>query len=1124
MPTALQLIHIITPAVLALPVLSLIPAPAAPPPEPDGIRAVTIKTVTPRRGWILLVLLALAATSAAEAAVLTADLLTANARGVSHSDWYIYSSAAHALGGLTVYFLAAIIAEWRTRWGDKAIVLLALLAFGLEVPNLVLSVIQEVHSEPAQRIFNLLVLPPSALRLLLLPVLVALVTNPIIRFEAADERTGLLAPAPTQPTGLGVYGTFDAEASITGGTSTSRDPSIAPQTALGTPTILGGGAPGGTASPSGVQKQIVIPKKLGVKKDEIQGISWKAFWTRLWKLRPYLWPSTSWRLQVCCLLCVFILICGRLVNIAVPNMLGQLVTALIANSPSGRPKAPSSPPPPSPWPYLAGYVGLRAIQGGGFLGFFQNLLWVPVQQYADREMQLLLFNHLLDLSLAFHTKRNTGEVLKIIDRGSAINNLLQILLFSAAPTIVDIVLAFLYFYFMIDRTLGTLLGCVMLAYVTFSIVFTSYRTKLRRQMIDRDIKTRGIASDVLTNWESVKYFTAERRESERFRGAILAYQETEAKVLVSFNLLNLCQSFLMSLGVLAGSIIMSQRILTGESQPGQFVTFIAYLQQLYAPLDRLGTLYRQLNQNSTDAEKLFSLLAQPTEIRDKPGAKDLVVTDGVIEFQDVHFSYDGETPALRGVSFKIDKGESMALVGESGSGKSTILRLLYRFYDINGGRILIDGQDISEVTQLSLRRAIGIVPQDSVLWNDTIGANIAYGKEGATDDEIITAAKAAKLHDRILTFPDDYSTIVGERGVRLSGGEKQRVSLARMFLKSPAILVLDEATSALDTETEREIQKALAELAKNRSSLSIAHRLSTIINSDQIVVMKDGKVLEHGTYHDLIKLNGQFAVMWKKQIFTEAEMLSGADDPSAITAPVAEAVEKGREGVAEALEKEVDEAAEQVHIHRASPPSTVNEHSEAEPEPSSPVVVASDSKVVEGVSYAQAVAEPPSELVPLEPDHPEPTTETGASTPAPKRPAVSFPSEAEGHDTPSPVMSRTSSKSGHRRRSIDFSSAASAAAAVTVQRSQSQRAGPSTEEAPVEATEGKRRKRLSSIKGFVRRISDQGKSAVAPSMTRSTSNGGSSRGSFEGQRDATPPPDDKDDKEVKKRNRKSSIF
>jgi ATP-binding cassette subfamily B (MDR/TAP) protein 6 len=301
----------------------------------------------------------------------------------------------------------------------------------------------------------------------------------------------------------------------------------------------------------------------------------------------------------------------------------------------------------------------------------------------------------------------------------------------------------------------------------------------------------------------------------------------------------------------------------GKGQPdaASFVVFLMYLQQLYGPLDRLGMLYRQLNSNATDAEKLFNLLAQKTEIRDSPDAEELVVTDGVIEFDKVCFSYDKEVQALKNVSFRIGKGESMALVGESGSGKSTILRLLYRFYDIDSGTIRIDGQDISKVTQQSLRRAIGIVPQDSVLWNDTIGANISYGKEGANDDEIIAAAKAAKLHDRILSFADGYSTVVGERGVRLSGGEKQRVSLARMFLKSPAILVLDEATSALDTETEREIQKALAELAEGRSSLSIAHRLSTVINSDQIVVMKDGSVIEHGSYRELLNIGGHFSRM-----------------------------------------------------------------------------------------------------------------------------------------------------------------------------------------------------------------------------------------------------------------------
>ncbi|ORY23417.1 ATP-binding cassette, sub-family B, member 6, isoform CRA_f [Naematelia encephala] len=390
---------------------------------------------------------------------------------------------------------------------------------------------------------------------------------------------------------------------------------------------------------------------------------------------------------------------------------------------------------------------------------------------------------------------------------------------------------------------------------------TQWRVATRRILVEKDVKQRGIVSDVLTNWESVKYFTAEHRELTRYKESILSYQDTEAKWQISYQLLFLIQTFLLSFGLMAGSLIIAFRALRGEADAAQFIVFTQYFMQLSGPLDRLGWLYRQLSQNATDAEKMFALLAQKTEVNDHPDAKDLVVTDGIIEFDNVNFSYDGEVQALKGVSFKIGKGQSMALVGESGSGKSTILRLLYRFYDITSGRILIDGQDISKVTQLSLRRAIGIVPQDSVLWNDTIGANISYGKEGATDEEVITAATAARLHDRILSFPEEYATIVGERGVRLSGGEKQRVSLARMFLKSPAILVLDEATSALDTETEREIQKALAELAKGRSSLSIAHRLSTIINSDQIVVMKDGSVIENGTYKELLELDGAFASM-----------------------------------------------------------------------------------------------------------------------------------------------------------------------------------------------------------------------------------------------------------------------
>lgn len=723
-------------------------------------------------------------------------------------------------------------------------------------------------------------LPTSCLRLLSFPVLIALVLSPIVRFEPASESTGLLTAGIEAPgNGGSVYGTFDAESSADAA-STSTQPTeqggqASSSQAHAIPSHLSHAKSGGDVTPvlSSSKKPIKITKQLGQKKDEIQGLSWKAFMSRLWKLWPHLWPSTSLPLQLAVAACVVILLfTSFVVNPTVPRVFGELVRRLASVS-QGNPFD-------SIWTPFFLWIGLKWIQGNGGLAIVQNLLWIPVQQNADREMQMLLFNHLLNLSLSFHTTRNTGEVLKILDRGSSINNLLHTLLFSAVPTILDIVVACTVFYIFYGLYLASYIAFFMVIYVVFSVVFTGYRTKLRRLAVDRDVRTRGIASDMLANWESVKNFTSETREANRYNESILSYQETEGQVLRSFSLLNLGQAWIMSMGTLTGSLIIANRVLRGEADVGDFSAFLAYLTQVFGPLDRLGTLYRVLNQNATDAEKLFQLLGQPTEIQDKPGAKDLVVTDGVIEFDNVHFSYrgrEGETQALRGVSFRIGKGESLALVGESGAGKSTILRLLYRFYDIDSGTIRIDGQDISQVTQKSLRRAIGIVPQDSVLWNDTIGANIAYGKEGATDEEVIAAAKAARMHDRIMSFPEGYETKVGERGVRLSGGEKQRVSLARMFLKSPTILVLDEATSALDTETEREIQKAIADLSRGRSSLSIAHRLSTIINSDQIVVMKDGLVEEQGSYAHLMELDGHFASMWRKQIHTEAEMVAAAE-------------------------------------------------------------------------------------------------------------------------------------------------------------------------------------------------------------------------------------------------------
>ncbi|OSX66744.1 hypothetical protein POSPLADRAFT_1178158 [Postia placenta MAD-698-R-SB12] len=520
------------------------------------------------------------------------------------------------------------------------------------------------------------------------------------------------------------------------------------------------------------------------------------------------------------------------------------------------------------WIYLFAYVGLRFLQASGGLPALREALWAPVMQYSDREMSQLSFDHLLNLSFAFHLRRKTGEILRILDRGAAINRAFELILFNVIPTFVDIGLALVLFAIYFEWTLTLVVFFVITAYVSASIILTRWRTRLRRKMVERDVVTRGIHTDCLLNYETVKYFNGEQHEAERYGEAIREYQTFEYKVILSLNVLNLVQNFIISSGLLVGSMIMALRVTRGQSEPYQFVFFVTYLAQLYVPLNMLGTIYRSINQTLVDTERLLKLLSEPTDVNDKPNAPDLVVQNGEIEFENVSFSYDGRSTALKGVSFKVPKHSSVAIVGESGAGKSTILRLLYRFYDLKegDGRILIDGQDIRDVTQASLRKTIGVVPQDSVLFNASIEYNIGYGKFGATPEEIEAAAKAAQMHDRILSFPDGYETKVGERGVRLSGGEKQRVAIARTLLKNPPVLLLDEATSALDTATEKDIQKALQHLVEGRSSLSIAHRLSTIASADLILVLKDGQIVEQGSHSELLAQGGVFATMWAVQV------------------------------------------------------------------------------------------------------------------------------------------------------------------------------------------------------------------------------------------------------------------
>jgi len=536
-----------------------------------------------------------------------------------------------------------------------------------------------------------------------------------------------------------------------------------------------------------------------------------------------------------------------------------------------------------PWMPVLVYAGLKMLQGGGgIISASQAILWLPVEQYSERMMSLMAFEHLLNLSMRFHTKRRTGEILRILDRGASINSFFDMLIFRFLPIFLDLTIAVVWLTRTFTAAVGLSLLLIMFVYTYWSVKLTTWRTELRREANNKDSVSRAIHTDVLMNWETVKFYSNEGFEAERYRLSLLDYQAASAKVLVSLSLLNFLQNTVLAVGTLGMTLLVAHRVVRGQARPAEFVVFLSYLQQAFGPLSMLGTLYRVIQQNLVDTDKLMSLLEEETEVKDVPGAKDLEVTDGVIEFRDVVFSYDGKNEAIQGLSFVLDPKSSAALVGESGAGKSSVLRLLYRFYDIKSGQILIDGQDIRKVTQRSLRRAIGIVPQEPSLFNTSIRHNIHYGNtEEATDEAIQAAAMAAQIWDRIQTFPKGMQEVVGERGVRLSGGEKQRVAIARTILKNPPILLLDEATSALDSHTERQLQGALADVMQGRTSLTIAHRLSTIVNVDKIIVIENGRVIEQGTHPDLLERKGKYYSLWMQQVQTQKEQEAAAEAAAA---------------------------------------------------------------------------------------------------------------------------------------------------------------------------------------------------------------------------------------------------
>lgn len=586
----------------------------------------------------------------------------------------------------------------------------------------------------------------------------------------------------------------------------------------------------------------------------------RGHWSTVTSLLPYLWAPGRLDLRVRVVAAMLLLIMAKLVGVYVPFLFKDAVDMLTPNAVIDGVQMVAV----VPVALIIGYGTARVLTL--LFGELRDAVFVKVGQHAMRQIALSTFRHLHQLSMRFHLERKTGGLSRIIERGTrGIDFLLRFMLFNILPTLLEIFLISSIFWINFGFLYAAVTFVCLVTYIYFTAAVTDWRLKFRREMNEQDTKANSKAIDSLLNYETVKYFTNEDYESERYDVALAQYEAAAVRSQLSLTLLNVGQGLIISFGLVVVLWMAAEGVVDGRFTIGEFVLVNSLLIQIYMPLNFLGFVYREIKQSLTDMEKMFDVIATEADVTDKPGAAALQIEGGSISFDEVCFEYNADRRILHGISFDVPAGTTTAIVGASGAGKSTISRILFRFYDIASGSVTIDGDDIRSVTQKSLREQIGVVPQDTVLFNDSIYYNIKYGRPEASEEEVFEAAKLAQIHEFVEALPDGYETQVGERGLKLSGGEKQRVAIARTILKNPAILLLDEATSALDSHTEREIQAAFDHISKGRTTLVIAHRLSTVIGADEILVMDAGQIVERGRHDNLLNARGTYYAMWQRQ-------------------------------------------------------------------------------------------------------------------------------------------------------------------------------------------------------------------------------------------------------------------